>query len=109
MNDDSLYTGVIKIGLCTVGSQKQQNRPETLEWVVGFGAVTQQLRGKENDTNLKFMDLQSTLIVLVPSSLCHFYGFWIQHYHRKVVAIGGCSKHANESAGEAVHTPQLKK
>lgn len=73
-----VYIGVIKIGLCTVGSQKQQNRPKTLEWVVGFGAVTQQLRGKENDTgdnNSKFMDLQSTSVVLLPSSLCHFKGF----------------------------------
>lgn len=70
-----VYIGVIKIGLCIVGSQKQQNGPKTLKWVVGFGAVTQQLRGKENDTgdnNPKFMDLQSTLVVLLPSLLCHF-------------------------------------
>lgn len=70
-----VYIGVIKTGLCIVGSQKQQNGPKTLEWVVGFGAVTQQLRGKENDTvnnNSKFMDLHSTLVVLLPLSLCHF-------------------------------------
>lgn len=37
-----VYIGVIKTGLCIVGSQKQQNGPKTLEWDFGFGAVTQQ-------------------------------------------------------------------